>query len=59
MCLEYVKEMFNPNVTWHSHFKGKEKIVQLEKFFFSSSGNSIILKYQETYVQIQTFTGEN
>ena len=61
-----MKEMFNLNVTRHSYvlipsklFCG-ERAKSLENFF-SSSGNaicSILLKYQETYVQ-KTFTDEN
>ena len=67
MCLKYMKGMFSPNVTWHSYFLilwhsfyGK-RAKSLENFFYSS-GNaiySILLKYHEICVQIQTFTDEN
>ena len=67
MCLKYMKEMFSPDVTWHSYFLipwqsfyGK-RAKSLEKIFFSFGIRvcSILLKYQEIYVQIQTFTDEN
>ena len=64
MCLKHMKEMFSPNVTWYSYF-----FIPCQSFFkkeqnhwrnfFSSTGNAIcssLLKYQEIYVQIQTFT---
>ena len=66
-CLKYMKGMFSPNVTWYSYFlipwqsfSGK-RAKSLEKFL-SRPGNaicSILLKYQEIHVQIQTFTDEN
>ena len=61
--------MFSPNVTWHMQLfvetlaailRKKSEIV--EESFFSSSGNaicSILLKYHEIDVQIQTFTDKN
>ena len=67
MCLKYMKGMFSPNVIWHSYFlilwhSFTEKEQNRWRNFFSSSGNaicSIVLKYQEIYVQIQTFTDKN
>ena len=47
-------------VSFGIHFMEKEE--NRWGNFFSSSGNaicSILLKYQEIYVQIQTFTDEN
>ena len=62
-----MKGIFNPYAVWHSYF-----LIPLESFygkrakslenFFSNSENaiwSILLKYQEIDVQIQTFTDEN
>ena len=67
MCLKYIKGIFNPYAVWHSYFltpwqsfygKGAKL---LEKTFFSSENEiwSILVKYQEIDVQIQTFTDEN
>ena len=66
MCLKYIKGMLSPNITLHSYFLiawqsfyGKER--NRWRNFFSSSGNancSILLKYKETHVQIQTLPTE-
>ena len=60
MCLKYIKGMVSLNVTWHSYYlipwqsfhRNKAK---LWRNFFFSYGNaicSILVKYQEIYVQI-------
>ena len=65
-CLKYIKGIFNPYAVWHSYsliprqsFSGK-RAKSLEKIFSSSENAiwSILLKYQEIDVQIQTFTDE-
>ena len=67
ISLKYTKGMFNPNslgkvMSWYlcSHFKEQER--NHWRNFFSSSGDAvcpILLKYQDVYVQIHTFTDEN
>ena len=66
--LKYIKGVFNPNAllaqllldTLAVILKKKSEIVG-ENFFQALKKQfwSILLKYQETDVQIQTFTGEN
>ena len=59
--------MFSPNVIWQSNFlipwqSFHGKRAKLLQKFFSSSGNaiySILWKYQEIELQIQTFTDED
>ena len=67
ICLKYIKRIFGPHAVWHScflippqSFYGKRAKL-LEKLFSSSENAiwSILLKYQEIDVQIQTFTDEN
>ena len=67
MCLKYMKGIFSFDVTWQLFLdtlavilRKKSEIVG--EIFSSNSGNatcSILLKYQETFVQIQTLTDEN
>ena len=66
-CLKYIKEIFSPHAVLHScflippkSFYG-ERAKSLEKFFSKSEKAiwSILLKYQEIYVHIQTFTNES
>ena len=64
---KYIKGIFNPDAVWHSYFlilwqSFTEKERNRYRKCFSSSENaiwSILLKYQEIDVQIQTFTDEN
>ena len=66
-CLKYMKGVFSPHSVWHSCFLippqsfYRKRAKSLEKIFSSSENAfwSILLKYQEIYVQIQTFTDEN
>ena len=65
--LKYIKGIFNPYAVWHSYFLiprqsfYRKRAKSLEKFFSSSENAiwSILLKYQEIDVQIQTFIDEN
>ena len=68
MCVKYMKGMFSPEClaaqlfldTLAVYFTEKER--NRWRNFFSGSGNaicSILLKYQEIYVQIETVTDEN
>ena len=62
-----MKCMFIPKAVWHSYFlipwqSFNGKRAKLLKNFFFSSGNailSILLKYQEIDVQIQTLADQN
>ena len=68
ICLKYIKGIFSPHAVRHSCFlipprvflQKKSEIVR-EKFFSSSENAvwSMLLKYQEIDVKIQTFTDEN
>ena len=65
--IKYIERMFCLNVIWHSYFLiprqsfNREKTKSMEKFFLQlwNAIWSILLKYQEMYVQIQTFTNED
>ena len=64
MCLEYIKEMFIPNVIWHSYFwiprqsfYGK-RAKSLEKFFFPANflpRDLYFSKFQIYYVSMYTW----
>ena len=78
MCLQSMKGMFSPNVTWHSYFlipwqsfyrKRAKSLGHFTENKRNRWGNfspalemqfiRSLLKYQEIYVQIQTFTDKN
>ena len=66
-CLKYIKGIFSPHAVWHCCFLiplqsfHRKRAKSLEKIFSSSENAiwSILLKYQEIDVQIQTFTDKN
>ena len=62
---EYIKGMFSSHAVWHSCFLippqsfYRKRTKSLEKFSSENAIWSILLKYQDIDVQIQTFTDEN